>query len=135
MEEAARIQRSLQMEKRRQEDEERKKKRQEQQTAKEKKDEQLIRGYKMGIKEDSAEYLHEIIVSLLAKTDLSLHSGLTPKECIEWWNDGVIEGNFINEAFINYIHLDVLEEYRGKVDSKDPVKTRAAINEKRNENK
>ena len=42
-------------------DEERKKKRQEQQTAKEKKDEQLIRGYRMGIKEDSAEYLQEII--------------------------------------------------------------------------
>ncbi|MEQ5220375.1 hypothetical protein ABN226_18445, partial [Morganella morganii] len=94
MEEAARIQRSLEMEKRRQEDEERKKKRQEQQTAKEKKDEQLIRGHRMGIKEDTTEYLQEIIVSLLAKTDLSLHSGLTARECIEWWRDGVIEGNF-----------------------------------------
>ncbi|MEQ5154367.1 hypothetical protein ABN254_21320, partial [Providencia rettgeri] len=133
--EAVRVQRTLEMEKRRQEDEERKKKRQEQQTAKEKKDEQLIRGHRMGIKEDTTEYLQEIIVSLLAKTDLSFQSGLTPKECIEWWRDGVIEGNFISEAFINYIHLDVSEEYRGKVNSKDPVKTRAAINEKRKENK
>jgi hypothetical protein len=52
-EEAARIERQLEMEKRRQEDEERKKKRQEQLTAKEKKDEQFIRSYRIGIKEDS----------------------------------------------------------------------------------
>ena len=133
--EAARIQRTMEMEKRREEDEKRRKKRQEQLTAKEKRDEQLITGYRMGIKKDSAEYLHEIIVSLLAKTDLSFHSGLNPRECIEWWRYGVIEENFISEAFINYIHLDVSEEYLEKVNSKDPVKTRAAINEKRKENK
>ncbi|MEQ5265776.1 hypothetical protein, partial [Escherichia coli] len=132
--EAARIQRTMEMEKRREEDEKRRKKRQEQLTAKEKKDEQFIRGYRMGIKEDSVEYLHEIIVSLLAKTDLSFHSGLNPKEWIEWWRDGVIEGDFIGEAFINYIHLHVSYEYLGKVNSEDPVKTREAINEKRKEN-
>ena len=109
--EAVRVQRTLELEKMREDDEERKKKRQEQLTAKEKKDEQFIKGYRMGIKEDSAEYLHEIIVSLLAKTDLSFHSGLNPKECIEWWRDGVIEGDFIGEAFINYIHLHVSYEY------------------------
>ncbi|MEQ5212994.1 hypothetical protein ABN235_18745 [Morganella morganii] len=133
--EAARLQRSQQMERRRQEDEERKKKRQEQLTAKEKEDEKFIRSHRIGIKEESTKFLSEIIVSFLAKTDLSFHSGLTPSECIEWWRDGVIEGNLIGEAFINYIHLDVSEEYRGKVNSKDPVKTRAAINEKRKENK
>ncbi|MEQ5253538.1 hypothetical protein, partial [Escherichia coli] len=62
--EAARIQRTMELEKRREEDEKRRKKRQEQLTAKEKKDEQSMRNYRMGIKEDSAEYLQEIIVSL-----------------------------------------------------------------------
>lgn len=56
---------------------------------------------------------------------------MLPSECIEWWRDGVIEGEFVGEAFRNYQHFQVTEEYQDKVVEDDPSKTRAAINEKR----
>lgn len=48
---------------------------------------------------------------------------MAPQECIDWWRDGVIKGEYVGEAFRNYKHLNVTEEYIGLIVEDNPPKT------------